>query len=46
MPRHCAGDKIISQQLSFGRRAYWEGVLALIGLTLALNIMAYWALRR
>ena len=42
----CAGDEIISQQLSFGERAYWEGVVALIGLTLALNLIAYWTLRR
>ena len=42
----CVGDEIISQQLSFGERAYWEGVVALIGLTLALNLIAYWTLRR
>ena len=42
----CAGDVIISQQLAFGERAYWEGVVALIGLTLALNLIAYWTLRR
>jgi hypothetical protein len=46
LPRCCAGDEIISQQLSFGERAYWEGVVALIGLTLALNLIAYWTLRR
>ena len=44
--RRCAGNEIISQQLSFGERAYWEGVVALIGLTLALNLIAYWTLRR
>jgi hypothetical protein len=42
----CAGDQIISQQLSFGERQYWEGVVALIGLTMALNLIAYWILRR
>jgi hypothetical protein len=43
---HCPGDQIISQQLSFGERQYWEGVVALIGLTAALNLLAYWMLRR
>lgn len=43
---NCAGNEIISQQLSFGQRAYWEGVVALIGLTLALNLLGYIILRR
>jgi hypothetical protein len=43
---NCAGDEIISQQLAFGERAYWEGVVALIGLTLALNLLGYIILRR
>lgn len=40
------GDEILSEQLSFGERKYWEGVVALIGLTVALNLIAYWILRR
>lgn len=42
----CAGDQIANDQLSFAAREYWEGVVALIGLTCLWNLLGYLLLRR
>lgn len=41
-----AGDEIVNITLSFGDREYWQGIVALLGLTLAWNLVGYWLLRR
>lgn len=41
-----AGDDIANVILGFANREYWHGILALAGLTLLRNLLAYWMLRR
>lgn len=42
----CAGNEIANDQLSFAQREYWEGAVALLGLTCFWNLLGYWLLRR